>query len=719
MSAISTPPETVNAATPAIVQEQSVSSAPSITPFASLRRHRGLAAITFLLVVLAGLPIAWFKGAPRYSATAVIFVSPRFLANLEDAKEFTLQSNSEYREYVQQNVRTINRFDILLEALKRVGPLNSIWVEPGESLERAAERLQGELGVETVPDTYQITITLQTVNKKTGLAELVNSIAAVYLEKAKEEQFYSSDQRIQNLVQDRERLQQEMEGKRARRLAIAQDLGVSTFTENYINPYDRLLVTVKEAQSDARTKKIQAEAHVSAITDKDRKGGTDSLRAYALDQVARDPSILSLTANLNLRRTQVLASISGLSPTHPGRIAGERELAEIEKERQDTYQKLLDSYSKMLLDQRSAEAYATARTESKLTDEVTRQSSQASWFTSNYQEALQLGLDAEQARKRLDSIQQRIDFLSLEKNAPGFVRLFSAARVPLTPAKGGRRKFFAVFCALGFLLAFITPIGVDMADPRLHSIMDVERLLGFPVFAWLMEKKEAGPEFAREQILRLATRISQEQQTNNSTIFAFTSVKAQGGTSTLVIETARALTVLGVSSLAVEANAYRADPRYRKPGSRGLTVVLNGHQSIDSAVVAGDDELPERVPVGDLQNEKNLPDIQNLIEVLRQAAASYSVILVDLPPILVSVDAELIARAADVAVLVIEAESVTKEELRRAAKSLERLHVPAVSAVLNRVRGNAAAGLANSALLEFTTGSAPPPSKWFSPWLWK
>ncbi len=722
MATIHNPPEAQPTGYPAPGQPPGPASQPPQPPkgpgidvLGSLQKHRGLAVTLAFIIVLAGLPIAWFKGAPKYSATAVIYVSPRFLANLEDDKEFTLQSNSEYRDYVQQNVRTINRFDILLDALKKIGPLKSVWVRPEESLERATERLQGALTVETVPDTYQIAITLEVVNKKAGLAELVNSIANTYLEKAKSEQFYSAEQRIATLTQDRARLRQEMDEKTEGRLALAQELGVSTFTENYLNPYDRLLVTAKEALAEARTKRIEAEAQVSALDDKERKGGVDSLHAFALDQVAKDPSILSLTANLNLRRTQILTSISGLSPGHPGRVAGERELAEIEKERQDAYSKLVDSYSKMLLDERRAEAYSATRAEARLNEEVERQQSQATFFTSKYQEALRLGLDLDQERKRYDSIQQRIDFLTLERNAPGFVRLFSAARVPDIPLKGGRKKLFAVFFGLALIMGLAAPVAVDMIDPRLHSTLAMEKLLGFPAFAWLMEKKDAGPDFAREQILRLATRIGQEQQTNNSRIFAFTSVKAKGGTSSIVIETAHALSQLGMNALAVEANAYRADPRYRKPGSRGLTVVLTGNQSIHSEVVGADDELPERIPVGDVQSEKNLPDIQNLIDVLRQAAVAYSVILVDLPPILVSVDAEYITRSADVAVLVVEAGSVTKEELRRAARTLERLQVPAVSVIMNRVKGPAA----EAALQEFTTGSGPKASKWSSPWLWK
>jgi Mrp family chromosome partitioning ATPase len=122
--------------------------------------------------------------------------------------------------------------------------------------------------------------------------------------------------------------------------------------------------------------------------------------------------------------------------------------------------------------------------------------------------------------------------------------------------------------------------------------------------------------------------------------------------------------------------------------------------------------------VGGLGNERNLPDILNLVTILREASASYGVILVDLPPILASVDAELIARCVDVAVLVIRAEDVVRKDLQRAAHALQRLNPRAVSAVMNRVDVNSSPGI-KLALQEFQTGTTPAASGWSAPWLWK
>jgi succinoglycan biosynthesis transport protein ExoP len=693
-------------------------SGTNLNPLASLRKHRGVATVTALLVLLVGIPAAWKLGTPKYMATAVIYVSPRFIANLADNNAGKFDSMEQYREYVQQNVRTINRFDIVLDALSSDSTLQKFWVNPRESLEHAASRLQGALIIADVADTYQITVSLEG-KKKNGLAELVNAVADTYLEKAKSEEFYGSDQRVNSLIADQKRLQKEIAEKQAKRMALAQELGVSSFSGSDLNPYDRLLVSAKESQSEAQKETIEAKSQLAVFDEKEHPGAREALHAYALGEANKDPVLQSTLTALNVRRAQVLSSLSGLSADHPGRREAERELADIEKQRQAALQADVDSLSRMTLDQRTAAAYRAQRVQQQLGEEVERQKSQASWFTHGYQEGIQLGLDVDEARRAEDSVRQRIDYFTLEKSAPGFVRLFSSARVPDEPIKGGRKMFLAAFLVLALALAVAVPMAIDFLDPRLRSPNQVESLLEFPLTAWLMEKEDAGPAFEREQILRFANRIVHDKQANRSRIFAFTSVKSRGGTSTIVLETARALRSLGMAALAVEANSYSSDPRYFKPGARGLAAVLAGTGSFYSEIIAGDEELPDRIPVGEITAVTSLPGIKTLDDLLNHVADHYDVILIDAPPILVSVDAEMITRLADAVVLVIEAESVNKAELRRAARSLERLQVRAISTLFNRVRRNEASGLAATAAQEFLTGSAAPPSRLLSPWLWR
>ncbi len=694
-----------------------------LDPLGSLRKHPVLALVVATLIGALGLPLAYIKGAPLYSSTATIYVSPRFLANLQDDnKETELQSNSQYREYVQQQVRTVNRFDIVERALKSLGSKSALFVTKGETWRHAVERLQVGLEITPVPDTYQVTVTLQGKEKE-GLADIVNAVVRSYLESAKTEEFFASDKRIDTLKADKEKVEQEVADKQEKRTEIAQELGVTMFSESFLNPYDKLLVDAKSSVAEARRNRIQAEASLASVDQATRPGAALALSALAQEIASKDTALTSIQANLNQRRAALMSTTSGMQPEHPGRKAAERELADLQNESEKIHSRLLKEYSSMLLEERKADAYKSAEIEKKLTALVHEQESQAAWFTTRYQEGLALGLDIDRARKRLNTIDDRIEFLSMEVKAPGFSRLFSAARVPENPVKGGRKVLYlgALFASL--LLGLIAPIAVDFLDPRLRLPAEVEKLLGFALMGWLLRKKEAGPDFAREQIFRLASRIIQDHQTHGSRIFAFTSVKAQGGTTTVVTETALALTRLGAPALAVEANAYRADARYRRAGARGLSVILRGSSSpsqpLSDAIVPGGDDFPDCIPVGDVENEQNLPDVLGLIQLLRDTEGIYQIVLLDLPPLLVSVDAEILARNSDVTVLVVEAEAVTKPELLKAARALERLRPKAAAAILNKVHIDAGGGMGRAALLEFETGMPPAPSKWSTPWLWK
>jgi polysaccharide biosynthesis transport protein len=63
-----------------------------IKPLLSLRRHRRMAWVGFLLVLILGTPLALIKGRSFFVAEAVFQVQPSYMKNLEADKELELQS---------------------------------------------------------------------------------------------------------------------------------------------------------------------------------------------------------------------------------------------------------------------------------------------------------------------------------------------------------------------------------------------------------------------------------------------------------------------------------------------------------------------------------------------------------------------------------------------------------------------------------------------------
>jgi succinoglycan biosynthesis transport protein ExoP len=173
-------------------------------------------------------------------AQAAIRISPVFSRTLQEDDELRFNSNSDYRQFVDQQIVDINSYETAASALSGLGARRWLWQRHGESDRWAAERLMAALSVQAVPDTYLVTVSLQST-KLNGLAEIVNAVATAYLTRQQSQELYNSDQRVRLLQSRRKDLENQATDDFKRQAEIAQELGVSTFEEKFINPYDKAL----------------------------------------------------------------------------------------------------------------------------------------------------------------------------------------------------------------------------------------------------------------------------------------------------------------------------------------------------------------------------------------------------------------------------------------------------------------------------------------------
>jgi Mrp family chromosome partitioning ATPase len=656
-----------------------------INPLASLAKHYKLAMLLALIVLLVGLPISWIKGEPKYYTEASIYVSPRFMKNLQDDNELDFQSNSQYREYVQQQVRTVNRYDIVADALESLGERKSLWVKEKRPLRRSIEFLQRELKVQAVPDTYQITVGLEN-DAPEGIDELVNAVVESYLKKIKQESFYDKDKRLTNLKVERDNLYSQLNGKLQNRTAIAKELGVTTFSETLLNPYDQLLVNGKQALAQAQIEKIEKDAKLQSFQGSD---GESALEAVAEEIVAKDPGINSLKANLNLRRSELLSKISGLGEKHPVRKMAERELSEIEMELTKANEKLIGQTSENLVAQRKKDFFEAQKIEQQINKQVNEHVAKANWFTENYQKAIQLGTEIEQLRSRVSLVDERINFLSLESDAPGMTRFFSRALPADQPVKGGRKKIFLIFFAFATFIGLSLPLAIDFIDPRILYAGDLERVLGFAPIGVIAEKSDKQSYHqANDQLIRIAGSILRDFHSQKSRVISLTSTRHQTGTTSLSLDLSQVLNELGIPTLTIEANNLSPDNRY---------------MLAELSIAGKDSLLPDRITLA----KNSCPKISMLRELtymLKDYLQDYQIVIIDCPPLLTSADTEIIIGMSDITLLAVQAIEVDKSEVRQAASLLEKLSPNAIGVILNRVPNN------NSQ------------TKWIktllSPWLW-
>jgi capsular polysaccharide biosynthesis protein len=637
-------------------EQASGGSGRKIAPVLSWRRHPLAGVAVLLAVIVLGIPVAWIKGKPMYQAEATVMVSPRFLKNLEDDKEFELQSNSQYREFVQQNVRTIDRYDIMEEVVTRLKGSKHPWMHPGEAMPRAVARLHNSLTITPVPDTYQITVRLEG-DKADGLAETVNAVTDVYLKKSKEEEFYDHDQRVASLGQDADRLSAIIADEAKEKNQLAQQLGVSVFGESQVNPFDRLLVESKEALAVARQKRIVAESEEIAMEAHQGPGGDTAVHAYGVDQAQKNPALMTLQANLNVRRTELMAKLAGMLPSHPGRPQMEKEIRDIDQILKNKSENIAADYSAMLLTQKRAEVKGAVSAEQQLQREVDVQAEKAAWYSGNYQKALYLSLEMERARKRLESIDDRLNFILLESRAPGFARVFSTARTPIDPVRGGRKKLLLLIAMAGAVLGLATPLAMDMFDPRILSPDEAEKRIGFAPLGFALAERRGRAEQARDRVRRIAVALEREGLRHGSRSFLFVPVNNAMSLTGLLEGVSEELGLIGNAVRVIGSEATL--PPAQLAAAAGNAGIATSVSSQDAAVSFG----TVRREVG-------------------ESISGGAYALVATPPLSEMADTELLASTCDVVILALEASKTTKAELVDATRALERIQPKAVSMIV-------------------------------------
>lgn len=684
-----------------------------IKPLVSLMTHPKWAMLAFVLVLLAGLPMVFTKGKPKYSATAVVQVAPRYMKNVRDDGELDFPSNTQYREFLEQQTRSVLRYDIVRDALVGLGERGSVWQRPTESQRRAVDRLRESMSVRSIPDTYMIEISLQS-ERKEGLAEIVNAVVNTYVERMKSERVYGADVRIRSLQVREQALTGMIKNKVEERTRLALQLGISAFTGKEENPYDKVLVEMRAALAEAHNKRFEAESKINAFL---AHGETDINTRSIQEAVLIDPGLANLKSTLYKRRAELLMQLAGIEPKHPGYQALTQELKQIETEIAAQTSTLGNQVKSSLLARYQTTVDQTRRIEDELQRSLAEQEKKGAGFASLYNQAMTLTQDLEQDRRELETLRDRLNHFADEQNSFGFVRLVTPALPPETPFGMGKKKIFMMVLLAALLAMLVVPMAMDLMDRRIHTVNDAERALGIPALGWMVEKQnEATHLFSEDLLRRMAGSLIREQQKQGASVFAFSAVKPGAGTTELTLSLAKTLDALGYPTLVVEANAFRNDKRFGHDRP-GLLQCLQGEADPAACVVPATETSPAMVRAGNQPHQRHLDRLDRINDATAVWLQTFRFVLVDIPPLLMSADAEILADRLQQLVLVIESQAISVGELKRAGRQIEKVNPAAVGVVVNRVRPFPGGGYLRELLLEYLVGRKP--EAYFTQPAWK
>lgn len=668
-----------------------------IQPLDSLHRHARLVVLLFPLIVIVGLPLVFIQGQPTYQSTGTFQVSPRFMKTLRDDIELEFQSNTQFLQFIQQQARTVNRYDILERALQQLDQAgHNYWRREGESARKRVERLQQSLNIRHVRDTYLVQVTL-TADQPDGLAEIVNAVIQSYLETARLEQVFAADDRVASLHQRERDLLAQIEAMTAQRSIISQNLGMTAFNPDEVNPLDRQVRQLQVDLIEARQRRIVAEARLEAFLAQQE---SDTELRSIQENILSDPGLNSLKASLNQRRADLLSGTAGMAPNHPARLDAEDELSaidhEIQRREQDLREQLLDGMER----RHRTSANQAGKIERELEQALVQLQAQSGRYAEQFNQAISLNNHLALLWNELDRVRDRLNFFAAEQASPGFSRLVTAALAPLYPTGTSKKRLLLMLLVASAGISLTLPLVIDFLSPRVRSAADVHRTLGFAPMAWLLEADSADRQrFLGDQLRRLASSLVREQQRNGGRVIALSSARPGGGTTWLSRHLATTLNELGFPALTVEANACRPDSSDALVP--GLAHWLEGKIEPAPIVQRGSIDV---MPAGLAAGKPGLPALERLPDLLGKLPSQYRFIIVDAPPLLTHADSELIAGSADAVLLIAEAEVVERGELQRAGRLLQAIDPPVVGAIINRVRPFIGGGYISSLVEEHQRG---------------
>lgn len=301
------------------------------------------------------------------------------------------------------------------------------------------------------------------------------------------------------------------------------------------------------------------------------------------------------------------------------------------------------------------------------------------------------------------AIQSIADIQRAIREPSGGVDVLNPATTPGAPFYPQPKKDLLVGLVVGLLLGLGAAFVWEQLDDAVRGREDADRATGgLPVVGliprvpgWrdhadsLLVTRDDPRSSAAESYRSLVTSLEFLGTESANRVVLFTSPGASEGKTTTVANVGMAFAEAGHRTVIVDADLRR--PRIHQffdvSGSVGLSTVLLGKVDIATAVQVIEAEHPlSLVPAG--------PVAPNPAELLRsditeasltKLREAYDVVIIDSPPVLPVADALVLARHADITILLAAADSTSRRKLSRAVEALRQVDAPLQGLVLNGV----------------------------------
>jgi len=650
-----------------------------------LRRHLWML-IGFVACCVLITYIVSSRVTPIYESTATIDVDIQAPSDVvgQDSARSTAYRNPD--QFLATQIKLIQSDAVLrpvaeeYHLLAGSGQGKNVNIEQAQKSAEAPVSLPG-LKVTRPPNTYLLLISYRSPNRQMA-ADVANATANSYMAR-------TYDIRIRSSASLSAFMDKQVDGLKAKMeqssLALAQfekDLDVVN-PEEKTNILSARLLQLNSDYTNAQADRVSKEAAWNSIT-----SGT----VEAAEVSSQGLSLSKLSDALNDAQQRFAQVKVTYGSSHPEYKKAASELAEVQKEFEDTRRSIVDRIT--------VEYHEAVNREQMLGKELG--DAKAEWDRLNTKsfQYQQLKQEADADKSLYDELIKKIREADI--NA-GFrndnIRIADVARPNLSPVFPNIPMNLVLAFLFSSILAVIGVLALDKLDTTLRNPEEASRFLKADVIGTLpldraLLPKDAKPDYYLSisgfdeaiRSLRNTILLSDFEQRLRSIVM--TSAEPGEGKTTLAVHLAMANAASGKKTLLVDGDLRRPSvhARFGLTHNTGLGNVLTGEMAWQDVVIPieGRPNL-SILPAG--PGSHRAADLigPRMSDLLDEFAKEFALVVLDSPPLLGFAECLQMASAADGVVIISRAGETKRRTVAAVVSTLQRIRANIIGVVLNRV----------------------------------
>ena len=655
----------------------------TLNPVQAILDNLKLVLISSFAGITAVVLYAILSYQPYYTAQATLLFEPKIPELLYSSNDRYLHS---FEDWMRTQSHEIESKSVLERSIQSYHDSGFVWTYPDESIKTSIDRLRGRLDISQINNTQIITIELGS-RRSEGLAELINNVSVEYIAHKDRQRKEKDQQKLDYLRDEKAKYNVRLEEAYQDLMDISKSYGTAIADEKNLYIYLDMFMDLRSRYNETLTHRIETENKLSAL-----KNQRERLKDLNIYDLRNTQVLLELEQEINARMV-------GLSTESQLYVDYTETLEEISDQNISAARKYLIADIDREINEQAMLYEAARATEKDLKREMKKAQNElmdvntAVLKTSTQRQAIDRIINI------YDRINSRIEQIEIELFNPGRVRVLSEAQTPeyADPGKLMKKVALGVIAVLGFAIGLA--LLKEMLDKRIKRLADIEKITGLPATGFLMdgdienipsEEMDAiyqhhPNSYMAELFNQLTVRVEKEYNDHQAQTYSLFSLKGKSGTSSVARNILAMLDADKHEKILVDLNTTPL--KSASEASDGLISWLSTHHDLDQGIVSPIDSYFDVLPLASLR-EMSIARIRPsaVQELLNRLKKRYKYIFIDGPPILLSSESQTIAQESDVSILVLDSQGDTWPELQRALGILDKINIPVVSMILNKVK---------------------------------